>query len=282
MGRSRDMREVGEDDIPETTTGNHVARYAIAKEAFKELPSDDDFRLRYLQICDTCREEDDDEVKDVLVFCQGCTTAFHQTCLGPRTGSEHLITKIAPNSFVLQCRRCVDIAKNKDSLAPDQGLCLTCYEPDSSTTAFREWKTAKEEQKEREDINSEDPITDVLTDLINNPKHVLFRCTRCYRACHMHHLPPRNICYEYHLYGHCSWQPSPCRKAHLTTNINIHELNALQFLARGFPCDQGNRCLDWKCCFGHRCPFGERCTKNRVRDCRFSPDMHFADTKVVN
>ena len=63
------MREVGEDDIPETTTGNHVARYAIAKEAFKELPSDDDFRLRYLQICDTCREEDDDEVKGVLVFC---------------------------------------------------------------------------------------------------------------------------------------------------------------------------------------------------------------------
>ena len=192
MGRSRDMREVGEDDIPETTTGNHVARYAVAKEAFKELPSDDEFRLRHLQTCDTCREEDDDEVKGVLVFCQGCTTAFHQKCLGPRTGREHLVTKIAPNSFVLQCRRCVGIAKNKDSLAPDQGLCLTCHEPGSSTTAFRERKTAKEEQKEREDNDGEDPITDVLMDLINNPKHVLFRCTRCYRACHMHHLPPRS------------------------------------------------------------------------------------------
>ena len=192
MGRSRDMREVGEDDIPETMTGNHVARYAVAKEAFKELPSDDEFRLRHLQICDTCREEDDDEVKGVLVFCQGCTTAFHQKCLGPRTGREHLVTKIAPNSFVLQCRRCVGIAKNKDSLAPDQGLCLTCQEPGSSTTAFRDRKTAKEEQKEREDNGGEDPITDVLTDLINNPKHVLFRCTRCYRACHMHHLPPKS------------------------------------------------------------------------------------------
>ena len=192
MGRSRDMREVGEDDIPETATGNHVARYVVAKEAFQELPSDDDFRLGHLQICDTCREEDDDEVKGVLVFCQGCTTAFHQKCLGPRTGREHLVTKIAPNSFVLQCRRCVGTAKNKDSLAPDQGLCLACYEPGSSTTAFRERKTAKEEQKEREDNGGEDPITDVLTDLINNPKHVLFRCTRCYRACHMHHLPPKS------------------------------------------------------------------------------------------
>ena len=192
MGRSRDMREVGEDDIPETTTGNHVARYAVAKEAFKELSSDDEFRLQHLQICDTCREEDDDEVKGVLVFCQGCTTAFHQKCLGPRTGREHLVSKIAPNNFVLQCRRCVGVAKYKDSLAPDQGLCLTCHEPGSSTTAFRDRKTAKEEQKEREDNGGEDPITDVLTDLINNPKHVLFRCTRCYRACHMHHLPPKS------------------------------------------------------------------------------------------
>ena len=192
MGRSRDMREVGEDDIPETATGNQVARYAVAKEAFEELASDDEFRLRHFQICDTCKEEGDDEVKGVLVFCQGCTTAFHQKCLGPRTGREHLVTKIAPNSFVLQCRRCVGIAKYKDSLAPDQGLCCTCHEPGSSTTAFRERKTAKEEQKEREDNGGEDPITEVLTDLINNPKHVLFRCTRCYRACHLHHLPAKS------------------------------------------------------------------------------------------
>ena len=92
----------------------------------------------------------------------------------------------------------------------------------------------------------------------------------------------RKICYEYHLHGNCGWHPSPCPKAHLATNLNVHQLNALQFLARGIPCDRGNTCLDWKCCFGHRCPFGERCNRGRVRDCRFSPDMHFVDTKVVN
>ena len=191
MARSRDMREVGEDDIPETVTASAVARYAVAKEAFKELSSDDEFRLRHSQICDVCREDDDDEVKGTLVFCQGCTSTFHQKCLGPRAAREHLVTKIAPKDFVLQCRRCIGVAKHKDPLAPDQGLCLTCHEPGSSTTAFRERKTPKDEQKEREDNGGEDPITDVLTDLINNPKHVLFRCSKCYRACHMHHLPPR-------------------------------------------------------------------------------------------
>ena len=186
------MREVGEDDIPETTTVNGVARYTVAKEAFKELPSDDEFRLHHSQVCDVCREEDDDEGKGLFVFCQGCTSTFHQKCLGPRTGREHLVTKIGFQDFVLQCRRCIGIARHKDPLAPDQGLCFSCHEPGSSTTAFRERKTAKDEQREREDNGGEDPTTDVLMDLINNLDHVLFRCTKCYRACHMHHLPPRN------------------------------------------------------------------------------------------
>ena len=191
MGVTPDMREVGEDDIPETATATSVTRYAAAKEVFKALSSDDEFRLRHFQLCDVCREEDDDEVKGVLVFCQGCTSSFHQKCLGPRTGRDHLVSKIGAKDFILQCRRCVASARQKDPLAPDQGLCFSCHEPGSSTTAFRERKTAKDEQKEREDNRGEDPIIDVLTDLVNNPKHLLFRCTKCYRACHMHHLPQR-------------------------------------------------------------------------------------------
>ena len=93
----------------------------------------------------------------------------------------------------------------------------------------------------------------------------------------------QKICYDYHLHGNCGWSPSPCPRTHLATNLDVYQLNSLQFLARGIPCGQGNACLDWKCCFGHRCPFGERCNRGRLRgDCRFPPDMHFADTRVVN
>ena len=92
----------------------------------------------------------------------------------------------------------------------------------------------------------------------------------------------RKVCYGYHLNGNCGWHPLPCPRTHLTPNLNVHQLNALQFLARGIPCAKGSTCLDWKCCFGHRCPFGERCNRIGVRDCRFSADMHFANTKVVS
>ncbi len=89
----------------------------------------------------------------------------------------------------------------------------------------------------------------------------------------------RRICYEYHLHGQCLEGP-PCPRVHSTSNLNIHQLNALQVLARETPCSWGNTCADWSCCFGHRCQFGGRC--NRGMNCRFPASMHFMDTKVVD
>ena len=90
---------------------------------------------------------------------------------------------------------------------------------------------------------------------------------------------PRNICYEHHLHGQCR-STTPCPWVHVTSALNIHQLNALQVLAREVPCGQGNCCADWKCCYGHRCPFSEKC--NKGDRCRFSATMHFTDLKVVN
>ena len=190
--RSRySMRELGEDDIPELATKTSVIKYVGAKESFKTLPDDDEFRLRHSQICDACFEADDSTEKGVLVYCQGCTLSYHQKCLGPRNSRDHLVTKIGDNDFILQCRRCIGFSKQKDPLSPDQGLCVSCLQPGTSTSVFRERKSTKEEQKEREENAGEDPVTDVSADLINNPENILFRCIICYRACHMYHLPPR-------------------------------------------------------------------------------------------
>jgi superfamily II DNA or RNA helicase len=44
--------------------------------------------------------------------------------------------------------------------------------------------------KDREENDGYDPIVDVPSELINNPHNVMFRCTKCSRAWHYHHLPP--------------------------------------------------------------------------------------------
>ena len=190
--RSRNMREVGEDDIPEQARNARTAKYVGAKESFKKLPADNEFSQRHSQTCETCYEVGDSEEKGPIIYCQGCTFCYHQKCLGPRNSREHLVTKIGKKDFVLQCRRCIGHAKQKDPMAPNQGLCYICHQSGRSASAFRERKTTKGEQKEREENNDEDPIVDVLPDLINNPKNILFRCVLCYRGCHLHHLPPKD------------------------------------------------------------------------------------------
>ncbi|KAL9131362.1 MAG: hypothetical protein Q9217_000689 [Psora testacea] len=188
----RNMREVDEDDIPDQNVTINGVKFTGAKEHFKNLPDNDEFRDRHCQTCDVCYEVGDNEERGRLVFCQGCTLAYHQRCLGHRASREHLVTKIGDRNFVLQCRRCISYAKKKDRTAPDQGKCFSCNQTGAASFPYRERKSTKQEQKEREENDGEDPIVEALPDMINNYKNVLFRCMTCYRACHLHHLEPKN------------------------------------------------------------------------------------------
>lgn len=187
------MEEVGVDEIYRSDSDreprNAVTKVSGAREAFKNLPRDDPFRLRHCQQCDTCG---DGSNAGSLIYCQGCTLSYHKQCIGHRTGREHLVTKVGEGEFVLQCRRCVNVVQRRDPTAPNQGKCQSCHEVGPSCVPFRERKTPLQEQREREENNGEDPIADVDPDLVDNVDHVLFRCTNCWRACHFHHLPPRN------------------------------------------------------------------------------------------
>ena len=185
------MRERGEDDIPETntrTSSNGGVKIISTKETFKTLPRSDEFRLRHCQNCDVCNDFGDSGEKGQLIFCQGCTVSYHQSCLGPRNGREHLVTKIGHKDFVLQCRRCVGYAKKKEATAPRQGECQQCHLSGSSSEPFRDRKSAREEQKEREANHGEDPVTYIPAERLNRVDNVLFRCMSCYQAFHMHHL----------------------------------------------------------------------------------------------
>jgi len=183
--------ERGEDDISENDQTRSAPKAIGAREVFKELPKNNAFRLRHCQTCETCNVFGGSVDKGPLVFCQGCTLSYHTACLGARNGRDHLVTKVGEQDFVLQCRRCIGMAKKKDPTAPHQGMCQQCRDIGPACHAFRERKSSKQEQKDREENDGEDPTTQISPLLYNNLDNVLFRCTQCWRAFHVSHLPPR-------------------------------------------------------------------------------------------
>ncbi|KAL4941219.1 hypothetical protein BDV06DRAFT_194888 [Aspergillus oleicola] len=198
----RNLREMPEDDISEyeAVLSKHQ-KYVGIKEKFEKVPTSDPFRSRHRNACEVCSIKGDHPNKGSLVFCQGCTDAYHQVCLGPRTAREHLVTKVASDKFILQCRRCLGSAHTKDSKFPHQGYCTGCNKKGKMSAPLRQRLTSKQEQQLREENGGEDPITTVRSYLINNEDNLLFRCKACHRSFHFDHLPPSST---------SSWQCHEC------------------------------------------------------------------------
>jgi superfamily II DNA or RNA helicase len=184
------MQEADENDIYRYDSGPSKAaapKIINAKETFETLPRSNHFRSRHAEGCEVCYQGPG---LSPLIYCQGCSLAYHKNCLGHRSGREHLVTKVGDDSYVLQCRRCVNVYKKKDPMAPDLSKCQDCHRSGSGCKPFRSRKTPAQEQKERDENDGLDPIVDVPPQLLNNAHNVLFRCTKCSRAYHYHHLPP--------------------------------------------------------------------------------------------
>ncbi|KAF3389210.1 Chromatin remodeling factor mit1 [Penicillium rolfsii] len=189
----QNLRERLEDDFSEAESeAPKRQKYSGAREAFPELPRDDEFRLRHFACCSTCNYFEDDDVKGSLVFCQGCSSSYHQQCLGPRSSREHLVTKIDEEHFILQCRRCLGVAHSKHDVSPHLGRCAVCKEDGSMSQPLRERLTPKEEQQQRVANGGTDPTTHIDMTRVNNIDDVLFRCAKCQRAFHFEHLPAPN------------------------------------------------------------------------------------------
>ena len=192
------MRERHEDDISSYEEEKAAPKVVGAKEVFDRISDQDPFRRRHRQDCDTCHFKGDDDVrgKGPLVFCQGCTNSYHKSCLGPRGSRDHLVTKVGERLFLLQCRRCIGLAHEKDEAAPHQGLCVSCNQYGEMSKPLRGRLTPRQEQLQREENGGTDPITIVDPKSINNTANVMFRCAQCSRAWHMHHLSERKTAYS--------------------------------------------------------------------------------------
>ncbi|EMD67914.1 hypothetical protein COCSADRAFT_177846 [Bipolaris sorokiniana ND90Pr] len=186
---TKNMREAGMDDIYRSDSEPKVAaqKVSVVREVFAKLPRSHTFRGRHAEGCEVCF---DGPNVAPLIYCQGCSFAYHKNCLGNRSTRDHLVTKIGDEDFVLQCKRCIGFYKMKDATAPDLSRCQDCAVSGVSCHPFRSRKTTQQEMKEREENDGYDPVVDVRSELINNANNVLFRCTKCSRAWHYHHLPP--------------------------------------------------------------------------------------------
>ncbi|OOF95091.1 hypothetical protein ASPCADRAFT_49336 [Aspergillus carbonarius ITEM 5010] len=200
----RSLRERNEDDISENEDTPRMQKFFGAKEVFRKIPEHDSFRQRHRTACEVCHIIGDDYTKGPLVFCQGCTSAYHQACLGPRSAREHLVTKVGEDLFLLQCRRCLGISHIKDPSNPHQGRCSICNIKGNMSKPIKERLTPKQEQQLRQQNGGKDPITPYDMSRINDVDNVLFRCTTCHRAFHFDHLSEIT---------HMTWQCQCCSSA---------------------------------------------------------------------
>ncbi|KIH94172.1 chromo domain-containing protein [Sporothrix brasiliensis 5110] len=160
------------------------------KEVFVPLDGHSAFKDAHMQICNSCGGPSNTPNKGIMIYCQGCSLAFHKQCIGLRRTREHAVTKVAPDSFVLQCRFCIGQAKVKDANSPRHDTCQVCSKTGPACAPFSQKLSAKQEEKLRLENDGVDPITPVAQNLVNNAENVLFRCTECRRGFHYEHLPP--------------------------------------------------------------------------------------------
>ncbi|GKZ35566.1 hypothetical protein AbraIFM66950_006265 [Aspergillus brasiliensis] len=199
--KKRSLRERNEDDISNAEDTPRTQKFFGAKEVFRKVPEHDAFRQRHRNVCEVCHIIGDDYTKGPLVFCQGCTSAYHQGCLGPRSAREHLVTKVAEDLFLLQCRRCLGISHAKDPSNFHQSRCSICNIRGNMSKPIRERLTPKQEQQLRQQNGGKDPITPFDMSRVNDVENLLFRCTTCRRGFHFEHLSEIT---------HMTWQCEDC------------------------------------------------------------------------
>ncbi|KAL2157372.1 hypothetical protein VTH06DRAFT_6190 [Thermothelomyces fergusii] len=180
---------VEDDDISyvEEERAPATPRVVGMREVFRPPPGE--FKEAHQTVCDSCGL---DERKAPLIGCQGCSNSYHKGCLGVRSIRDHRVTKVAEDSFALQCRFCVGIYRQKDPRAPRHDVCQGCHERNPSCVPFSEKKTPKQEEALRIKNGGVDPVAPVDPTLVDRAENVLFRCGRCRRAWHYEHLPHPN------------------------------------------------------------------------------------------
>ncbi|QSL67069.1 hypothetical protein MERGE_001456 [Pneumocystis wakefieldiae] len=140
------------------------------------FPVFNDFMDFHKPFCERCGGNKD------LIPCQGCCITYHQDCMGSRTNKVVVLTLIGDSEHIFQCYYCMEMKKsfklrNRCYICGKVGencIKFNVSQENFIHNDFHEFK--KEDQQNTEFI-------------INNSKGLLWRCSKCHRACHFYHLP---------------------------------------------------------------------------------------------
>ncbi|KAJ5138485.1 Chromatin remodeling complex subunit (Chd3) [Penicillium bovifimosum] len=218
----RSMRERLEDDeySEREIEQPRQQRYSGAREQFRALPKNHEFRQSHCSSCAQCGNEDGIPGKGVFVFCQGCTASYHRACLGERSSRKHLVTKVDEGYFILQCSHCLGIKHQEHDLKPHLGHCSVCREPGPMSHPLRKALSSQAEQQMREANDGVDPITQIDMSRVNNVGNLLIRCFGphgCKRAFHVQHLQNSSE-EDYAALGPDHWQCHECTEYSFAPN----------------------------------------------------------------
>jgi hypothetical protein len=89
-------------------------------------------------------------------------------------------------------------------------------------------------------------------------------------------MKAKKLCNKYFLTGSCRYTDCPHDHSPKLTTI---ELQTLRYIARLSPCSN-LYCENESCTAGHRCVQDPKCNHGKV--CRWPPEMHNVDTRIVN
>ncbi|KAG4300599.1 hypothetical protein PCK1_003028 [Pneumocystis canis] len=137
-----------------------------------------DFHKPYCERCGGSRD---------LIPCQGCCITYHQDCMGSKINKIVILTLVGDGKYVFRCYYCMELKKSLKL----RNRCYICGKVGENCIELNE---TSQENSMYDIIHKFEKKKEKETEFIlNNSKGLLWRCYRCYRACHFYHLPEREF-----------------------------------------------------------------------------------------
>ncbi|KAG5513432.1 hypothetical protein PMAC_001496 [Pneumocystis sp. 'macacae'] len=135
-----------------------------------------DFMDFHKPYCEKCRGNKD------LIPCQGCSITYHQDCMGSKASRIVVLTLVTDKEYVFQCSYCAELKKSLKL----RNRCYVCGKIGENCLKLLNISQKGSTYNDIFEFKGKDREF-----LLNNSKELLWRCNRCYRACHFYHLPKK-------------------------------------------------------------------------------------------